>query len=445
MKKKRRVIGILVGLLLGSMAVPVYADGNKALEQEKQLELHFEETTEDSSKNKETIVVVGNEQYVEGVSGQAFSFDGETYLDLGTDEALQPENLTVSFWMKAEEPLKEENMLFWSKEDGNYAGEGWYLSCLSSDVPLKLSIGAAVDSLPMEAFVKGERNEFFEPGVWCHIAVTYDAKAKEVSFYKDGAFVHTEYVNELKLPIQGTNDHKYIGFNSPGYHTGYCKLSMDEVSIYSKALSKAEIQAVYHSVYDSYHHSQVKQKFVKGLLAGILLLAVLTGLFFSMRYFYQALLKRLKNELLAEAPVQKEETELQDVEEKQIPEPVVIHSPESSMQEKVKVYIEDNYKDKSMNLNLLGERFHVTPSYLSKQFKDTYGMSPIEYLAKIRVEEAKKLLLGSSKTVEQIADEVGYFSSSVFIRSFKKLEEMTPGSFRKQGCFDLVNSFGNES
>jgi len=98
---------------------------------------------------------------------------------------------------------------------------------------------------------------------------------------------------------------------------------------------------------------------------------------------------------------------------------------------KVRKYIEQYYYDPDLNINVLGDKFNLSPAYLSKIFKEENGISILDYISKCRINNAKKLLKNTNKTIQQIAEETGFMSSSVFIRVFKKIEGTTPGVYRK--------------
>ena len=93
-------------------------------------------------------------------------------------------------------------------------------------------------------------------------------------------------------------------------------------------------------------------------------------------------------------------------------------------------YIDANYNNADLNVNTMGDCMHLTPYYLSKIFKNQTGLSPLEYLSKVRITKAKELLQNSPQSIEEIAHMTGFLSSSVFIRAFKKSEEITPGAFK---------------
>lgn len=97
----------------------------------------------------------------------------------------------------------------------------------------------------------------------------------------------------------------------------------------------------------------------------------------------------------------------------------------------VKSYIEDNFSDKELSVVSIAEHFNLSSNYLSKYFKTNTGDGLSKYIISRRIEEAKRLLLETNETVNKISDITGFYSPNVFIRSFKKLENTTPGQFRK--------------
>lgn len=107
------------------------------------------------------------------------------------------------------------------------------------------------------------------------------------------------------------------------------------------------------------------------------------------------------------------------------------HSNENILGKTVMAYITENYKDTNLNINMLGDVFSRSPSYLSRVFKEQVGMSPHEFITKLRINKSKELIEEGNLTIENIAEETGFLSSSVFIRTFKKIEGITPGAYKK--------------
>ena len=73
-------------------------------------------------------------------------------------------------------------------------------------------------------------------------------------------------------------------------------------------------------------------------------------------------------------------------------------------------------------------------------FKRYTGFSPYEYLIKYRINSSKTLLISTDLTIDEIAERVGFASTSNFIKTFRELEEITPLKYRK---FWKVNSTTN--
>lgn len=71
--------------------------------------------------------------------------------------------------------------------------------------------------------------------------------------------------------------------------------------------------------------------------------------------------------------------------------------------------------------------YHRT--HLSKIFKAHTGLSPMQFLLKIRMERAK-LLLYENLTIEQVASSVGFADPLYFSKQFKKWYDMSPSEFR---------------
>ena len=93
-------------------------------------------------------------------------------------------------------------------------------------------------------------------------------------------------------------------------------------------------------------------------------------------------------------------------------------------------YIENNYFDVNLNLNTVAEYFSITPSYLSRKFKDKYNRSINDYLYEVRISHAKKLITDTSLKVGEIAQITGFMDSNAFIRIFKKYTGITPGKYK---------------
>ncbi len=92
-------------------------------------------------------------------------------------------------------------------------------------------------------------------------------------------------------------------------------------------------------------------------------------------------------------------------------------------------YLSLNY-NQSITLEMLQQKFKVNKFKLQKSFKKSIGLTPLEYLTTIRIENSKKLFYTDVPLVE-IALESGFYDQSHFTHSFKKYVGVTPGNYKK--------------
>ncbi|ACT00348.1 helix-turn-helix domain-containing protein [Paenibacillus sp. JDR-2] len=99
--------------------------------------------------------------------------------------------------------------------------------------------------------------------------------------------------------------------------------------------------------------------------------------------------------------------------------------------EEVKTFLQENFGNPDLSLQYLSERFELSTRMLSRVFKTETGERFVDYLIRIRLDEAKRLLVDTSDSVQSIAEQAGYLQVISFIRAFKKREGLTPGEYRK--------------
>ena len=93
-------------------------------------------------------------------------------------------------------------------------------------------------------------------------------------------------------------------------------------------------------------------------------------------------------------------------------------------------YIEKNYKEDLKLEDLAGEfnfNYHYLSAYFSQQMQEGFS----DYLNRVRINKACKLLQESSLPISQISSEVGYAEHSYFCRVFKKITGETPSVWRR--------------
>lgn len=114
---------------------------------------------------------------------------------------------------------------------------------------------------------------------------------------------------------------------------------------------------------------------------------------------------------------------------KKLEDQVMLSKPEK-LSASIADYIENHAGEHWIDLNSLSEEFHVTPQYISNIFKKYQGENIKDCISKEKLKAAKKLLLTTEMSVNEIAQKLGYAGEIGIIRLFKKYEGMTPGDFR---------------
>ena len=93
-------------------------------------------------------------------------------------------------------------------------------------------------------------------------------------------------------------------------------------------------------------------------------------------------------------------------------------------------YLQEHLAEE-VSLSVLAEQFHLNPQYISQLFKSEIGVGFLTYLTNIRMEKAKKLLLSTSLSIAEVAEQSGYGDYRVFTKVFKKTEGSTPSQYRR--------------
>lgn len=136
-----------------------------------------------------------------------------------------------------------------------------------------------------------------------------------------------------------------------------------------------------------------------------------------------------KLEELAAAQPQPEQTETEE-EAEDAPEESE-NSQTALVMAHVRRYLEDNYMF-DLSLDSVGEILHISPAYLSAQFKKYQKMNFLDCLTELRINAAKELLADPFRSSAEVASMVGYKDASYFARAFKKSTGMTPTQYRRQ-------------
>ena len=93
-------------------------------------------------------------------------------------------------------------------------------------------------------------------------------------------------------------------------------------------------------------------------------------------------------------------------------------------------FIRDHPRE-NVSMKEMADLCHLSPSYFSRLFNREIGESFVNYVNRQKIELAKEQLRGTSKSVAQIAADVGYLNVSNFIAVFKRMEGVTPSLYRQ--------------
>ncbi len=103
--------------------------------------------------------------------------------------------------------------------------------------------------------------------------------------------------------------------------------------------------------------------------------------------------------------------------------------PPLSVTEQARRYLEEHYRE-PVFIETLAEYLHLNPRYFSTLFKKKEGVSPLDYLTRIRMEAAKDLLRDTDIPASEVSYLVGYEDPRYFYKVFKKYTGQTPTNFR---------------
>jgi transcriptional regulator GlxA family with amidase domain len=90
-----------------------------------------------------------------------------------------------------------------------------------------------------------------------------------------------------------------------------------------------------------------------------------------------------------------------------------------------------NNLSRSLSVETLAQRCAMSPRSFARHFVDSFAMTPARFVAKLRLETARRLLTDSELSIEEISRKCGFGNADVFRKSFGRALEMTPVEYRK--------------
>jgi two-component system, response regulator YesN len=107
-----------------------------------------------------------------------------------------------------------------------------------------------------------------------------------------------------------------------------------------------------------------------------------------------------------------------------------------SVVKKAQEYIEINFTSPYISLNSIADHIYLNPTYFSKLYKKETGETYLEFLTRLRIEKAKKLLKETNIRTGDIGTAVGYPNSQYFTTLFKKVIGKTPVEYREKNSYE---------
>lgn len=97
----------------------------------------------------------------------------------------------------------------------------------------------------------------------------------------------------------------------------------------------------------------------------------------------------------------------------------------------VKHYIEENFSMEAFSLTDAADYTHVSPQHLSRVFRQSTGITFMDYITRVRIRKAIELLADEDLKMYEIAERVGYSSQHYFSSAFKKVLGVSPMEYKK--------------
>ena len=106
----------------------------------------------------------------------------------------------------------------------------------------------------------------------------------------------------------------------------------------------------------------------------------------------------------------------------------------NQLSEQIQEYVQAHFRDSELNITAVADTFHLTPRYLSRVYKEQTGLTLLNSINDMRIAYAKELLLGTDKTVDEIAQETGFTNVRTFRRNFQKAVGVNASDFKEAGA-----------
>jgi len=108
-----------------------------------------------------------------------------------------------------------------------------------------------------------------------------------------------------------------------------------------------------------------------------------------------------------------------------------LSTPASACAEQAAAYLRARFREE-ITARSLGEALNFHPVYVARCMQKEYGLSPMSYLLRYRIEQSKLLLMQTDYSIARIAEEVGFNQTPYFSSCFLKIEGISPRRYRQR-------------
>lgn len=184
------------------------------------------------------------------------------------------------------------------------------------------------------------------------------------------------------------------------------------------------------------HIKRLPAFYQTGWAITLYLFLALGGIYAGVR-FYLRRMKRKSEELYADSTeLMKMRSYLNDNQQDVHPE-VQISDREFANLDKMLLdnilkAVEDNLSEPDFDVQHLAEKVNMSRSTLTRKLKAITGLTPLEYIRRVKMQHACRMLKDSHTTVNEVALALGYYNRKYFTACFKEEYGLTPSEYQKK-------------
>lgn len=197
---------------------------------------HFDSASTDTSGEGNNATLSGTTYVTGKVGTHAVDFSSGDYVEVPNDASLNSATGTVSFWIKTSTSTAGSHASLISKNDSSSSRDGWHIFLNNNQITAQIKNNFATTSWPPPT------GAALNDGAWHHLVLVF-VSGNPSYIYLDGTLNSTSSWPWITYTVTTTNPMR-MGVNVDGWWGNYVG-AMDEVALWSRALSAAEVADIY--------------------------------------------------------------------------------------------------------------------------------------------------------------------------------------------------------